>query len=144
VGDLESLQAVASFSFLSDYIKNTVNKLSSFGVVSFGPVVSCSGLTKDEVIWSEKLSERTSADGVHGSRFEIHKDCPRHISSSSGFVVVHVDSFKLKIRVSVVGSGWVYSMFIGDDFPELGTNLVSALTSLNVNDFAHWIELMLT
>jgi hypothetical protein len=28
-------------------------------------------------------------------------------------------------------------VFITDDFPELGTNLVTALTSLDVNDFAH-------
>jgi hypothetical protein len=28
-------------------------------------------------------------------------------------------------------------VLIGDDFPELGTNLVTALSSLNVNDFSH-------
>jgi hypothetical protein len=28
-------------------------------------------------------------------------------------------------------------VLVGDDFPELGTDLVTALTSLNVNDFSH-------
>ena len=28
-------------------------------------------------------------------------------------------------------------MLIGDNLPELGTNLVTALTSLNMNDFTH-------
>jgi hypothetical protein len=31
-------------------------------------------------------------------------------------------------------------MFIGDDFPEFGTNLVTALTGLDVNDFSHLID----
>jgi hypothetical protein len=28
-------------------------------------------------------------------------------------------------------------VFVGDDFPELGTDLVAALASLNVNELAH-------
>jgi hypothetical protein len=28
-------------------------------------------------------------------------------------------------------------MFIADDFPELGSDLVTALAGLDVNDFAH-------
>jgi hypothetical protein len=28
-------------------------------------------------------------------------------------------------------------MFVGDALPELGTNLVTALSSLNMNDFSH-------
>jgi len=142
VGDLESLKAVASFSFLSDYVKNAIDKFCSFGVMSLSPVVSGSSLSEDEVIWSEKLSERSSADGVHGSRLEVHEDGTRNISSSGSFVVVDVDSFKLKIGISVVCSGWVNSMFVRDDFPEFGTDLISALTSLYVNDFSHgWFNL---
>ena len=36
----------------------------------------------------------------------------------------------------MVSSSGVNTMFIGDDFPELGTDLVTALSSLNVNDFS--------
>lgn len=69
VGDLETLEAVASFSFLSNNIKNWIDEFSSFGVVTLGPVVSGSGLSEDEVVWSEELSEWASSDGVHGSWF---------------------------------------------------------------------------
>jgi len=93
VGGLESLEAVASFGFLSDDVKNGVDEFSSFGVVSFGPVVSGSGLSEDEVVGSEELTERSSSDGVHSSGFKIHKDGSGNVSSSSGFVKVDVDSF---------------------------------------------------
>jgi hypothetical protein len=30
-------------------------------------------------------------------------------------------------------------VFVGDDFPEFGTDLVTALTSLDVNEFSHFV-----
>jgi len=137
VGDLESLEAVASFSFFSDHIEYWVNKLGTFGIMTFGPVVSGSGLAKDEVIRSEKLTERSSSNGIHGSWFQIHKDCSWNITTTSGFVVVDVDSFQLKIRISVVGTSWVDSVFIRNNFPKFGTDLITALSSLNMNYFSH-------
>ena len=137
VGDLETLEAVAAFSFLSDNIEDGVNELSSLSVMSLGPVVTGTSLSEDEVVWSEELSEWASSDGVHGTWLKIHKDGSWDVSSSGGFVVVNVDSLELEVGVSVVGSGGVNSVLVRDDFPELGTNLVTALSSLNVNDFSH-------
>ena len=137
VGDLETLKAIATLSFLSDNVEDGVDELSSFGVVTLGPVVSGSSLSEDEVVWSEELSEWSSSDGVHGSWFEIHENGSWDVTSSGGLVVVNVDSLQLEVGVSVVGSSWVNSVFVRDDFPEFGTNLVTALTSLNVNDFSH-------
>ena len=97
MGDLEALKAVASFSFFSGNVEYGVNKFSSFGVVSLGPVVSGSGLSEDKVVRSEKLTEGSSSDGVHGSWFKIHKNSSGDVSSSSGFVVVDIDSFELKV-----------------------------------------------
>jgi hypothetical protein len=54
-------------------------------------------LSEDEVVRSEKLTEGSSSDGVHGSGLEIHKDGSGDVSSSSGFVVVDIDSLKLKV-----------------------------------------------
>jgi len=34
-------------------------------------------------------------------------------------------------------------VFVGDDFPELGTDLVTALTGLEVDDFTHFDEFWL-
>jgi hypothetical protein len=93
VGDLESLEAITSFGFFSADIEDGVNEFSSFGVVSFGPVVTSSSLSENEVIGSEELSERSGSNRVHGSGFQIHKDSSGDISSSSGFVKVDIDSF---------------------------------------------------
>ena len=40
VGDLEALKAVAALGLTSNDIKNLINKLSTFSVVAFGPVVA--------------------------------------------------------------------------------------------------------
>ena len=39
-------------------------------------------------------------------------------------------------RAGVGGTGGVDAVLIGDDLPELGTDLVTALTSLDVNELA--------
>lgn len=137
VGDLESLKAVAALSFLSYDIQNGVNEFSTFGVVALGPVVSSTALSEDKVVGPEELSEGTGSDGVHGSRFKIHQYCSGDVSSSSSFIIVNVNSFELEVGVSVIGSGGIDTVFIGNDFPELGSDLVSALASLNVDDFSH-------
>jgi hypothetical protein len=137
VGHLESLKAVRRLSLLTDNIKHRVDQLSTLGVMSLGPIVSSSGLAEDEVIGSEQLAEGTSTHRVHGTGLEIHEDSTGNIASTSGLIVVHIDSLELKIRVSVVGTSGVDTVLVRDHFPELGTDLVTALTSLNVNDFSH-------
>jgi len=137
VGDLETLEAIAAFSFLSNDIENRIDEFGTFGVMTFGPVVTGTSLSENEVVGSEELTEGPSSDGVHGSGFEIHEDGTGNVTSTGGFVVVNVDSLELEIGVTVVGTGGVNSVFIGDDFPEFGTNLVTALSGLDVNDFSH-------
>ena len=112
MADLESLKTVTTFSFFSSNIENGVNEFSTFGVVTLGPVVSGSGLTEDEVVRSEELTERSCSNGVHGAGFQIHKDGSGDVSSSGGFVVVDVDSFQLEVGVSVVGSGGINSVLV--------------------------------
>ena len=144
MGDLETLEAIATLGFLSDDIKDGVDELSSLGIMTLGPVVTSSGLSEHEVVWSEELTEWSGSDGVHGTWLKIHQDGSWDVSSTSGLVEVDVDSLELEVGVTVVGTGWVNSMFVGDDLPEFGTDLVSALTSLNVNDFSHIIYMVLT
>jgi hypothetical protein len=47
VGDLETLETVNGFGFLSDNVENRVDEFSTFRVVALGPVVTSTGLTKD-------------------------------------------------------------------------------------------------
>jgi hypothetical protein len=37
----------------------------------------------------------------------------------------------------MVCSSWVNAVFIRNDFPELGTNLISALAALDVHELTH-------
>jgi len=105
--------------------------------VTLGPVVTSTGLSEDEVVGAEKLTEGTSSHGVHGARLKVHKDSAGNVSSTSSLVVVNVDSLELQVRVTVVSTGRVNAVLVGNDFPEFGTNLVTALTSLDVNDLSH-------
>merc|ERR1712072_832448 len=97
VGDLEALEAIATFGFLTDDIEDGVDELGTFGVVTLGPVVTGTGLSEDEVVGSEELSEGSSTDGVHGSGLEIHEDGAGDVASTGGFVVVNVDSLELEV-----------------------------------------------
>jgi hypothetical protein len=38
-------------------------------------------LTEDEVVWPEDLAVRAGADGVHGSRLQVHENGAGHIAS---------------------------------------------------------------
>ena len=139
MGELKALEAVTTFSLLSDNIKDRVNKLSTFGVMSLGPVVTGTSLSEDEVVGSEELTEGSGTDGVHGTGFEIHEDGSGNVTSTSGFVEIYVDSFELEIGVTVVRTGGVNAVFVGDDLPELGTYLVTALAALDVYEFTHYV-----
>eukprot|EP00126_Sphaerothecum_destruens_P000258 Sdes_comp10306_c0_seq1m1941 len=137
VGELETLKAVAAFGLFSDNIQNRVNEFSSLGVMTFGPVVSGTGLSEHKVVWAKELTKGTSTDRVHGSWLKIHKDSSGNILSTSSLVIVDIDTFQLEVRVSVVSTSGVNSVLVGDDFPKLGTDLVTALTCLNVNNLTH-------
>ena len=137
MGDLEPLEAVAAFSFFSDDVEDGVDEFGSFGVMSLGPVVSGSGLSEHEVVGSEELSEGSGAHGVHGSGFQVHQDGSGNVSSSGGLVEVDVDSLQLEVGISVIGSGRVDSVLVGNNLPEFSSDLVTALSCLYVNDFSH-------
>merc|ERR1719267_182558 len=137
VAELEALEAVAGLGLLAHDIEHGVDELGTLGVVTLGPVVTSTGLAEDEVVGAEELTERTSADRVHGSGLEVHEDGAGHVTSTGSLIVVHVDALQLEVGVTVVGTGRVDTVLIGDDLPELGTNLVTALASLDVNELAH-------
>merc|ERR1711908_187997 len=138
VAELEALKAIARLGLLADDIKNGVDELGTLGVVTLGPVVTGTSLAEDEVVGAEKLTEGAGTDGVHGTRLEVHQDGAGHVAAAGGLVVVHVDALELEVGVTVVGTGGVNAVLIGDNLPELGTDLVTALASLDVNELAHF------
>merc|ERR1712170_168563 len=137
VGQLEALKTVTALSLLSHHIQDGVHQLSPLCVVTLGPVVAGTTLSKDKVVWPEDLTKGSRADGVHGARLQVNEDCSGHIFASCGLIVVDIDPLQLEVRVPMVGASGVNAMLIRDHLPELGTDLVAALSSLNVHDFTH-------
>jgi hypothetical protein len=79
VGDLEALKAVAALGLTTDDIEDLVDELGTLSVVTLGPVVASTGLTENEVVGAEKLTERTSTDGIHGTGLKIDEDGARDV-----------------------------------------------------------------
>ena len=73
------MQAVGALGLLADYIQNGVDELSTLRVVTLRPVVTCTTLAEHDVIRSEEVTKRARSERVHGTGFEIDKDCARHI-----------------------------------------------------------------
>ena len=92
VGDLESLEAVAALSLPSHDIENLIDKLSTLGIMTLGPVVASTGLTEDEVVGTEKLTKGAGADSVHGAGLEIDKDSARDILVSGCLETTQLDA----------------------------------------------------
>jgi hypothetical protein len=138
MGELETLEAIARLGLLADDVKNRVDQLGTLGVVTLGPVITSSGLTEDEVIRAEELTEGTSTDGIHGTGLKIHKDGTGHVTTTSGLVKVHIDALQLKVGVTVVCTGRVNTVLVGNHLPKLGANLITTLASLNVDDLSHF------
>ena len=91
VGDLESLKNVTVFSFLADALHDLVDKFGSFGVVTLGPVISGSALSKDKVVGAEKTTNDSGADGIHGSGFQISKN------GSGNIAVEYIDTERQRL-----------------------------------------------
>merc|ERR1719181_2284713 len=54
VAQLKALKAIATFCLFPHYIQDTINQFCALGVVSFGPVVTCTGLAEDKIVRAEK------------------------------------------------------------------------------------------
>mmetsp|Transcript_22775 Transcript_22775/g.42333 ORF Transcript_22775/g.42333 Transcript_22775/m.42333 type:complete len:467 (+) Transcript_22775:286-1686(+) len=137
VGDLETLENITTLTLLAYTLHDGIYEFCSFGVVTLGPVISSSTLSKDKVVGTEKRSVRSSADRIHGSWFQIGQDGTWDISSFLALVEVHIDASQLKFVVANVFASGVNAMLSRHDLPELGTDLVTTLASLDMDDFSH-------
>lgn len=137
VVEIITLEAIAVLCFFADNVENRVDKLGALGVVALGPVVAGAGLAEDEVVGAEDLAVRAGADAVHGAGLEVHEESPGDEAAAGGLVVVDIDSVELETGSSGVVSGGVDPVFLANNFPELGTDLVPALPGLNMQDFTH-------
>ena len=97
VGDLETWRQSQPSASRADDIENLVDQLGTLSVVTLCPVVTSTRLAEDEVVGAEKLTERSSADGVHGAGLQIDKNgtrndtCCRRPAMWSASVVMQVE-----------------------------------------------------
>merc|ERR1740122_52806 len=141
VSQLEALETITGLSLFSDNIENRVNQLGSFCVVTLSPIVAGPRLSEDEVVGSEDLTEGPRPHAVHGAGLQVHEDSPGHVLAAAGLVVVDIDPLQLKLGGAGVGTGGVNTVLIGDYFPELSSDLISALACLDVDDLTHGVYL---
>lgn len=69
--------------------------------MTFSPVVSSAGLSKDKVVWSENLTERSRSDGVHGTWFQINQNGTRYILSTFKLYLLVKSQIIINIEIKV-------------------------------------------
>ena len=57
-----------------------------------------------------------------------------HTRERKSISVILPTRFKLQVGITMISSGGVNAVFVRNDLPELCTNLVAALSSLNVHE----------
>ena len=62
-------------------------------------ILTGTALTKDKVVRTEQLTERTSTDGVHGTGLEIDENSSRDIFVARSLQGKSVDIQRLAVRV---------------------------------------------
>ena len=76
VSELETLKTIATFSLLSHDVKHAVHQLCTFCVVTLGPVVPSTALTKDKVVWpAERWSNKVFQVILFNSIFSPSFSC---------------------------------------------------------------------
>ena len=94
------------------------------------PVVAGAALAENEVVGAEEATEGTRANRVHGSRLEVDEDCTGHILVRADFVVVHVYTLELEVVAALIQTIRLNTVFIRDDFPELGTCALEGMSDV--------------
>lgn len=72
--DLETLERVRVFRLLPQDIEHRVNELSSFGVITLGPVVTSPRLSVNKGVGPEEVGKRAGTNEVDNSGLEIDLD----------------------------------------------------------------------
>ncbi|GER57023.1 orotate phosphoribosyltransferase [Striga asiatica] len=81
-----------------------------------------------------KAQKEILTDYFNPYKKKIHEHRPRHVSPAGRLVKVDIDPLQLRVGrlIALELSGRVHAVLVADDLPELGPDLVPALTSLNL------------
>merc|ERR1719384_815255 len=144
LSQLEALWTVTSLSLTSNNIDCFVNQFSTFGVMSLGPIVTSTRCTKAHIIRFEECAHWRCFDNVHDARFQINQTCTRHKSHCSCFLIININLVQSLLVVTLFWLAleftvWFQLMFFSHCIPERITNLVTALSNLDMDDLSHHI-----
>jgi hypothetical protein len=80
------LEAVTPFGLTTNNIQHLINEFSALGVMTFRPVITGAGLSKDEVVRSKEIPKGTGTNSVHGTRFQIDQHSTRNVFVSGSLI----------------------------------------------------------
>mmetsp|Transcript_12132 Transcript_12132/g.36829 ORF Transcript_12132/g.36829 Transcript_12132/m.36829 type:complete len:504 (-) Transcript_12132:8-1519(-) len=152
VHELESLEAVAVFDLLAGDVQGLIDQLGPLGVVALGPVVAGAGGSADGGVRLEERPDARRVDFVQDGGLEVQHDRARDVPGTARLGEVDVDVLLEDIGRALVDHFVLVENAVRanlvlrrDGLPELGSNLVAGLASLEVNDLAHgavWFAVM--
>src|SRR5690349_9367029 len=87
--------------------------------------------------WQGQQKKKWRKGNAQGKKKSRNETRVKRTRTTGGLIEVDIDALELEVRVAVVGAGRVDSVLVANHLPELGTNLVAALTSLDVDDLTH-------
>ncbi|KVI03648.1 hypothetical protein Ccrd_018050 [Cynara cardunculus var. scolymus] len=107
--------------------------------MSLGPIITSTRLTKHKVIRPEDLPISSRSKTVHRPWLQIHEHRSWNKPTAASLIVINIDPLELKLRISGILPGDINPMLSTHNLPELSSDLVSALTTLNVEDLSHLV-----
>jgi hypothetical protein len=145
VEDEETLETSTLIGKLSDSIEAEIDDFFTDGVMSSGKVVGSIFFTRDELLWMEQLSVGSSSDFIDNGWFEIEENTSWDVLTSTSLgeegvegIVTTTDRFigwHLTVRLDTV--------LEAEKLPAGVTDLDTALTNVNRNDFSHSVFFVL-
>lgn len=134
---IQTLHAITALGLLPDNVEHGVDELSPLRVMALGPVIPGAGLPENEVVGAEDLAVGAGSDRIHGARLKIHEDGAGDVPPLRRLVEVDIEALQAHAIAALVSTGGVHVVLLADHLPELGADLVAALSTLNVKDFSH-------
>ena len=139
VEDEETLETSALIGELSDSIEAEIDDFLTNGVMSSGEVVGGIFFTGDELLWMEELSVGSGSDLIDNGWLEIKEDSSWDVLTSTSLGEEGVESV-ITTTDGFVGwhlTVWLDSVLEAEKLPAGVTNLDTALTDVDGNNFSH-------
>jgi hypothetical protein len=90
-------------------------------LTSFGPVITCTVMTKDKIVRAEEVTQWPRPNGIHGCSFKVNHDGTWNVLVRFSLIIIDRNTFKLLVVVANVVTIWTDAVLVRNSLPELGT-----------------------